>query len=51
MAERLYDLPTEERDRIIADLRAKGWTLQQIGHRVGMSRSGVSRALDRLENG
>jgi transcriptional regulator of acetoin/glycerol metabolism len=51
MAERLYNLSAAERDRLIATLRAKGWTLSKIAARVGMSRSGVLRALERIERG
>ena len=49
MPERRYELGRAERERLVAELRAKGWSLSQIGARVGMSRGGVSRVLDRLE--
>lgn len=51
MAERLYELSPVERDRLIVKLRAQNWTLEQIARRVGMSRGGVSRALERIKNG
>jgi hypothetical protein len=49
MAERSYDLPPHERDRIILTLRNKGYPLSVIAARVGMSRGGVSRALARMD--
>lgn len=51
MGERMYSLSAGERDRLIATLRGKGWPLGKIGARVGMSRSGVLRALERIERG
>jgi transcriptional regulator of acetoin/glycerol metabolism len=51
MGERMYSLPAAERDKLIVALRAKRWSLAQIGKRVGMSRSGVLRALERIERG
>jgi hypothetical protein len=36
---------------LIVALRAKGWSLGKIAARVGMSRSGVLRALERVERG
>jgi hypothetical protein len=41
-------LSREERDRLIAALRDKGWTTAKIAARVGMSRQGVEAALRRL---
>jgi lambda repressor-like predicted transcriptional regulator len=49
--ERFYDLPAHERDRLILELRAKGWSLRRIGVRVGMTGSGVYRSLERIERG
>jgi hypothetical protein len=49
--ERLYRLPAGERDRLIVALRKQGWSLARIGRRVGMSRGGVLRALERIERG
>ena len=51
MGERLYSLSAGERDHLIVTLRAKGWSLSKIAARVGMSRSGVLHALDRIERG
>jgi transcriptional regulator of acetoin/glycerol metabolism len=51
MAERLYSLSAAERDRLIVALKAKKWSLSKIAARVGMSRSGVCRALERIERG
>jgi hypothetical protein len=51
MGERLYSMSAAERDRLIATLRAKGWTLTKIAARVGMTHSGVIRALERMERG
>lgn len=47
-AGRYYELPTHERDRIIVQLRQRGVTLKRIGQQVGMSESGVKRAIDRI---
>jgi lambda repressor-like predicted transcriptional regulator len=51
MRERFYALSAGERDRLIMTLRKKGWSLAQIGRRVGMSRQGVAFALQRIERG
>jgi hypothetical protein len=40
-----------ERDATIAELRNQGYRLKDIGRRVGMTTSGVSRALDRIGDG
>jgi lambda repressor-like predicted transcriptional regulator len=40
-----------ERDRVIWELRRRGWPLKKIGRKVGMSESGVKRALDRIADG
>jgi transcriptional regulator with XRE-family HTH domain len=37
--------PDEERRRLIARLRAQGWTFQQIGERLGTSRQSVHGVL------
>lgn len=50
-AERMYGLPAGERDRLVVVLRARGWSLARIAARVGMSRSGVLRALERIDRG
>ena len=41
---RYYAIPTADRDRMIMQLRRRGWTNARIGKRVGMSESGVRRA-------
>ena len=51
MAERRYTLAASERDRRIAELYGKGQSLRQIARQVGMSASGVSRSLERIERG
>jgi DNA-binding NarL/FixJ family response regulator len=48
---RFYAIPPVERDRMIMRLRRAGWTYKRIGVRVGMSESGVKRALDRIAMG
>ena len=48
---RFYAIPPHERDRMILKLRRAGFTLAQIGKRVGMSESGVQRALQRIREG
>ena len=40
-----------DRDRLIVQLRRRGWTNARIGKRVGMSESGVRRALERIAMG
>jgi lambda repressor-like predicted transcriptional regulator len=39
------------KDRMIVDLRRRGLPLHRIAKRVGMSTSGVKRALDRIAEG
>jgi hypothetical protein len=48
---RYYDIPAPERDRMILQLRRRGWTHARIGKVVGMSESGVRRALERIRMG
>ena len=48
MAERYYTMGAQERDKVILEMRGRGQSLSTIAKRVGMSRSGVSRALGRL---
>jgi hypothetical protein len=48
---RFYAIPAPVRDRMIIDLRRRGWTYKRIGRHVGMSESGVKRALDRIRMG
>jgi hypothetical protein len=48
---RFYSIPAPERDRMIVDLRRRGWTNARIGKAVGMSESGVRRALERIRMG
>ena len=40
-----------ERDRIIVELRRKGWTYKRIARAVGMSPNGVSASLTRIREG
>lgn len=51
MSERNYTMPPQERDKLIMQLRARGWTLSKIAKQVGMSTAGVGRALDRIADG
>jgi hypothetical protein len=51
MKDRLYPMPTQVRDQMIVQLRRRGWTNAKIGKRVGMSESGVRRALERIRMG
>jgi hypothetical protein len=44
-------VPAHVRDERIIELRREGWTLQQIGDDVGMSKGAVSRALERIYSG
>ena len=44
-------VPAAERDRIIVELRRKGWTHARIGKAVGMSPNGVSASLTRIREG
>ena len=48
---RWYTIPPLERDKLILQLRRAGWSYKRIAARVGMSESGVSRALDRIREG
>ena len=51
MPGRWYSIPAQERDRLILQMRRRGFTYAQIGQRVGMSESGVRRALQRIREG
>jgi hypothetical protein len=42
------DLTAAERDRLIYDLRRRGWTLKRIAREVEMTPAGVSKALSRI---
>lgn len=44
-------IPAEERDKLILDLRRRGWTYARIGKYVGMSANGVSASLVRIQEG
>jgi hypothetical protein len=48
---RYYAINAPDRDRMIVALRQRGWTHKRIGNRVGMSESGVARALQRIREG
>lgn len=48
---RWYEMPPQVRDAEIVRLRRRGWTDKQIGRAVGMSESGVKRAVDRIRDG
>jgi hypothetical protein len=46
------EMSATQRDRLIWHLRhVRRWPLERIAHEVGMSRSGVSRALARIAGG
>ena len=47
----LIQVSAAERDRIIVELRRKGWTYKRIGKAVGMSPTGVSESLTRIRQG
>jgi len=44
-------LPAAERDRLIAEMRRKGWTYKCIAKHTGMSISGVRSSLVRMAQG
>ena len=44
-------VPAAERDRIIVELRRRGWTYARIGKAIGMSANGVSASLVRIREG
>jgi len=48
---RFYAINAPDRDRLIVQLRQRGWTYKRIGKRVGISESGVLRALQRIAEG
>lgn len=48
---RRYAIPAPRRDQLIMQLRRRGWTYERIGKRVGMTESGVRRALERIAAG
>ena len=48
---RWYAIPAQQRDQMIVALRRRGWTYKRIGARVGLSESGVQRALLRIREG
>jgi DNA-directed RNA polymerase specialized sigma24 family protein len=51
MPSRYYDLPAHERDKLIMELRLRGWSYRAIGKRVGMSANGVMHSLRRMNEG
>ena len=48
---RYYAIPPQERDRMIVQMHRQGWTYKRIGRQVGMSESGVARAVQRIRMG
>jgi hypothetical protein len=48
---RYYPMPPQVRDETILALYRRGWTYERIGCAVGMSKSGVQRALVRIREG
>lgn len=40
-----------ERDKVILELRKRGWSYRKIGQHVGMSANGVMHALRRIQQG
>jgi hypothetical protein len=48
---RFYAMPAHVRDKKIIQLRRQGWTYKRIGRAVGLSPSGVKRAVDRIREG
>lgn len=44
-------MSAQERDELIMTLRRRGVTLARIGRQVGMSKSGVARAIERMALG
>lgn len=51
MAERVYSMSARQRDQMITELYEKGYSLRAIARKVGMSASGVCRALERVQRG
>jgi DNA-directed RNA polymerase specialized sigma24 family protein len=51
VANRYYELPAPERDKLILELRLRGWSYRAIGKRVGMSANGVMHSLRRMAEG
>lgn len=51
MASRYYELSSQERDKLIKELRMRGWSYRAIGKRVGMSANGVMHSLRRMAEG
>ena len=48
---RFYAMPAHVRDEKILKYKRLGWTHARIGKAVGMSESGVRRALERIRAG
>ena len=48
---RYYSIPAPDRDAMIIQLKRRGWTNVRIGRRVGMSESGVRRAVEAHQSG
>jgi hypothetical protein len=44
-------IPAAERDRLIVELRRRGWTYARIGKTLGMSGPGVRSSLIRIQQG
>lgn len=48
---RFYAMPALQRDETILKLKRAGWSNVRIGRKVGMSESGVRRAITRIRMG
>ena len=44
-------IPAQERDRLILEMRRRGWTYARIGTKLGMSKAGVRSSLVRIQQG
>lgn len=48
---RFYEMPAAERDHWIVVLKRRGWSNARIGKSVGLTESGVRRAVQRIREG
>jgi hypothetical protein len=48
---RWYKMPAQVRDQTILRLKRRGWMNARIGQQVGMTESGVRRAIERIKAG
>jgi hypothetical protein len=47
----LIQVPAAQRDKMIVEMRRRGWTYKRIARKIGMSENGVAASLKRIAEG